>query len=177
MPYFKLPVFKHLGFYFKFRFLNIFFLQQSRVPYFLSISMKVTDINTQTLTALLSLTKKKETLLAKVAQVEKDIASLASGEVLAATRVLRAKSIKKRRGVAKGPKKPRSPKGFMQEQILKLLHAAGEVGLSAKELAAKIDKPVAQVHVWFSSTGKKLGQFQKLESGNWRIPANSNHQG
>ena len=139
--------------------------------------MKVTDINTQTLTALLSLTKKKETLLAKVAQLEKEIAGLASGEVLAATRILRAKSIKKRRGVAKGPKKPRSPKGFMQEQIIKLLQAAGEVGAGVKELAEKVEKPVAQVHVWFSTTGKKLGQFQKLESGNWRILSGTNHQG
>jgi hypothetical protein len=139
--------------------------------------MKVTDINTQTLTALLSLTKKKETLLAKVAQVEKEIAGLASGEVLAATRILRAKSIKKRRGVAKGPKKPRSPKGFMQEQIIKLLQAAGEVGAGVKELAEKVEKPVAQVHVWFSTTGKKLGQFQKRESGNWRILSGTNHQG
>jgi hypothetical protein len=139
--------------------------------------MKVSDINTQTLTALLSLTKKKETLLAKVAQVEKEIAGLASGEVLAATRILRAKSIKKRRGVAKGPKKPRSPKGFMQEQIIKLLQAAGEVGAGVKELAEKIEKPVAQVHVWFSTTGKKLGQFQKLESGNWRILSGTDHQG
>jgi hypothetical protein len=139
--------------------------------------MKVSDINTQTLTALLSLTKKKETLLAKVAEVEKEIAGLASGEVLAATRILRAKSIKKRRGVAKGPKKPRSPKGFMQEQIIKLLQAAGEVGAGVKELAQKVDKPVGQVHVWFSTTGKKLGQFQKLESGNWRIISGTNHQG
>lgn len=137
--------------------------------------MKVSDINTQTLTALLSLTKKKETLLAKIAQVEKDIAGLASGEVLAATRILRAKSIKKRRGVAKGPKKPRSPKGFMQEQIIKLLQAAGEVGAGVKELAEKVDKPVGQVHVWFSTTGKKLGQFQKLENGNWRILSGTNH--
>ena len=139
--------------------------------------MKVTDINTQTLTALLSLTKKKETLLAKVAQVEKEIAGLASGEVLAATRILRAKSIKKRRGGTKGPKKPRSPKGFMQEQIIKILQAAGEVGAGVKELAQKVEKPVAQVHVWFSTTGKKLGQFQKLESGNWRILSGTNHQG
>ena len=139
--------------------------------------MKVTDINTQTLTALLSLTKKKETLLAKVAAVEKEIAALASGEVLAATRILRAKSIKKRRGVAKGPKKARSPKGFMQEQVIKLLQAAGEVGAGAKELAEKIGKPAAQIHVWFSTTGKKLGQFQKLESGNWRILSGTSQQG
>jgi len=137
--------------------------------------MKVTDINTQTLTALLSLTKKKENLLAKIAEVEKEIAGLASGEVLVATRILRAKSIKKRRGVAKGPKKPRSPKGFMQEQITKLLQAAGDLGAGVKELAEKVEKPASQVHVWFSTTGKKLGQFQKLENGNWRIISGASH--
>jgi ABC-type branched-subunit amino acid transport system ATPase component len=52
-----------------------------------------------------------------------------------------------------------------------------EVGAGVKELAEKIEKPVAQVHVWFSTTGKKLGQFQKLESGNWRILSGTNHQG
>jgi hypothetical protein len=143
---------------------------------FLGDLMKVTDINTQTLTALLSLTKKKESLLAKIAQVEKEIAALASGEVLAATRVLRAKSIKKRRAASNEPKKPRSPKGFMQEQVITLLHAAGEAGASAKELAEKIGKPVTQIHVWFSSAGKKLGQFQKLDSGNWRILSGTSHQ-
>jgi len=131
--------------------------------------MKVADINTQTLTALLSLTKKKETLLAKVAQVEKEIAGLASGEVLEATRILRAKSLKKRRGVAKGSKKPRSPKGYMQEQVFKHLEAAGELGASVKELAEKIGKPLGQVHVWFTNTGKKLAQLQKTENGKWRI--------
>ena len=134
--------------------------------------MKVTDINTQTLTALLSLTKKKETLLAKIAEVEKDIAALASGEILAATRLIRAKSIKKRRGIVKGPKKPRSPKGFMQEEIIKLLDAAGEVGLSVKELAEKVEKPAGQVHVWFSNTGKKLGLFEKIDGGKWRKLSN-----
>lgn len=151
-------------------------MQQTPIPCFLSALMKVSDINTQTLTALLSLTKKKETLLAKVAQVEKEIAGLASGEVLAATRILRAKSLKKRRGAAKGSKKPRSPKGFMQEQVIKHLEAAGEQGVSVRELAEKIGKPVGQVHVWFTNTGKKLGQLQKLESGKWRILSNGNPQ-
>lgn len=130
--------------------------------------MKVTDINTQTLTALLSLTKKKESLQAKIAEVEKDIAALASGEILAATRLIRAKSSKKRRGIAKGPKQPRSAKGYMQEEVIKLLSAAGEVGLSVKELAEKMVKPAGQVHVWFSNTGKNLGMFEKIDTGKWR---------
>ena len=133
--------------------------------------MKVSDINSKTLIALLSLTKKKENLLAKASEVEKQIAALASGEVIAATRVIRESAEKKRRGVAKisKPKGIRSPKGLIKEQITHLLTVAGEVGASAKEIAEKLGKPVQNIHVWFSSTGKKLGQFEKIESGHWRI--------
>ena len=62
--------------------------------------MKLADINTRTLSALLSLTKKKETLLAKVEAVEKQIASLATGETREAIRVLRAKKAKREIGRA-----------------------------------------------------------------------------
>ncbi|MFY8268974.1 MAG: hypothetical protein ACOVLK_06200, partial [Terrimicrobiaceae bacterium] len=103
--------------------------------------MKVSDINSKTLIALLSLTKKKESLLAKAAEVERQIASLASGEVLAATRVIRESAEKKRRGVAKNKnsKGIRSPKGLIKEQVTRLLSAAGEIGVSAKEIAQQID--------------------------------------
>ncbi len=132
--------------------------------------MKLADVNTRTLTALLSLTKKKETLLAKVAEVEKQIASLASGETRAAIRVLRAKS--KRRGRKATQRKAattRSPKGFIKEEISKILNAAGEAGATVREIADKIGKPAQNIHVWFSGTGKKLALFEKTPEGRYRF--------
>jgi len=134
--------------------------------------MKLADINTKTLSALLSLTKKKETLLAKVEQVEKEIASLASGETRDAIRVLRAK--KSKRGRKPGAQKtkssaPRAPKGLLKEQITSILHAAGEAGATAKEIAEKVGKPIQHIYVWFSGTGKKLGHFEKTEEGKYRV--------
>ena len=134
--------------------------------------MKLADINTKTLSALLSLTKKKETLLAKVEAVEKQIASLASGETREAIRVLRAK--KARRGRKPGAKRTKSsgkraPKGFLKEQITSMLGAAGEAGASVKEIAEKVGKPVQHIYVWFSGTGKKLGMFDKTSEGKYRI--------
>ena len=134
--------------------------------------MKLADINTQTLSALLSLTKKKETLLAKVEAVEKQIASLASGETREAIRVLRAK--KARRGRKPGTKKntssgKRAPKGLLKEQITSILNAAGEAGSSVKEIAEKVGKPIQHIYVWFSGTGKKLGMFDKMGEGKYRI--------
>jgi hypothetical protein len=134
--------------------------------------MKLADINTKTLSALLSLTKKKETLLAKVEAVEKEIAALASGETREAIRLLRAK--KSRRGRKPGATTTsssgnRSPKGFLKEQITSILNAAGEGGASAKEIAEKVGKPIQHIYVWFSGTGKKLGMFDKMAEGKYRI--------
>lgn len=134
--------------------------------------MKLADINTKTLSALLSLTKKKETLLAKVEAVEKQIASLASGEAREAIRVLRANKV--RRGRKPGsknttPSGPRAPKGLLKEQITSILNAAGEAGATAKEIAEKVGKPIQHIYVWFSGTGKKLGHFEKTVEGKYRV--------
>lgn len=134
--------------------------------------MKLADINTRTLSALLSLTKKKETLLAKVEAVEKQIASLASGETREAIRVLRAKKARRgRKAVAKRAKSlgKRAPKGLLKEQITSILNAAGEAGATAKEIAEKVGKPIQHIYVWFSSTGKKLGHFEKMGEGKYRV--------
>ncbi len=121
---------------------------RGKIFWFKARLMKLADINTQTLSALLSLTKKKETLLAKVEAVEKQIASLASGETREAIRVLRAK--KARRGRKPGAKKTvssgkRAPKGLLKEQITSILNAAGEAGSSVKEIAEKVGKPIQHI--------------------------------
>jgi hypothetical protein len=131
--------------------------------------MKLADVNTRTLTALLTLTKKKETLLAKVADVEKQIASLASGETRAAIRVLRAKSRRGRKASTRTTAKTRSPKGWIEQEIKKILHEVGEAGATAREIAEKVGKPVQNIHVWFSGTGKKTGLFEKNEQGRFRF--------
>lgn len=134
--------------------------------------MKLADINTKTLSALLSLTKKKEVLLAKVEEVERQIAALASGEASAAVRVLRAKSGKRGRkpgSTAVRSSGPRAPKGLLKEQITSILNAAGEAGATAKEIAEKVGKPIQHIYVWFSGTGKKLGHFEKTVEGKYRV--------
>ncbi len=122
----------------------------------------------------MALTKKKETLQAKVQEVEKQIADLASGETRSVIRVLRAKARRRGRKAArkKGPS-TRSPKGFIKEEITKILHAAGEAGASVREIAEKIGKPAQNIHVWFSGTGKKFDFYEKTAEGRYRIKVGS----
>lgn len=134
--------------------------------------MKVSDINSKTLTTLLSLTKKKETLQTKISEIDKQIATLASGDVSTIKNIIRQASArggrrsKKRPGGRRGPKTPR---GVMQKQITDLLHAAGDFGMTIKDIAEKIGKPKANINVWFSTTGKKLNLFHRLEGGRVKL--------
>jgi hypothetical protein len=131
--------------------------------------MKITDLSSKTFSYLASLTKKKERLHAKIKEVEKQIELLSSGKENLAKNAVRAG--RKRRGAAKkkaGKSAKRAPRGFLKAQITKIIAAAGDAGITAKDIAAKIDKPVNHVQVFFSGTGKKLNIFERLESGHWR---------
>jgi hypothetical protein len=150
--------------------LSIKSLDEIAIPDTDEALMKLTDVNTRTLTALLSLTKKKESLMAKIAEVDKQIASLASGEAQAAIRVLRAKTRRGRKPTAKRSKpQSRSPKGWIEQEIKKVLQEVGDAGASVREIAEKIGKPVQNIHVWFSGTGRKTGLFEKTEQGRFRF--------
>lgn len=135
--------------------------------------MKVTDINSKTLSTLLALTKKKETLQTKISEIDKQIAALASGDTSTIKNILRQASARgsRRAKAAKtsAHRGPKTPRGVMQQQITDLLHAAGDIGLTIKEIAEKVGKPKANVNVWFSTTGKKLNIFKRLEGGRVKL--------
>jgi hypothetical protein len=135
--------------------------------------MKVTDINSKTLSTLLSLTKKKEMLQTKITEIDNQIAALASGDTSTIKNILRQASARGgRRGKARkagGRRGPKTPRGVLQKEITNLLHAAGDIGLTIKEIAEKVGKPKANINVWFSTTGKKLNLFKRLEGGRVKL--------
>jgi predicted transcriptional regulator of viral defense system len=49
------------------------------------------------------------------------------------------------------------------------LRTAGDKGVAVKELSAKLGVKNQNVHVWFSSTGKKLGTIQRIGAGRYRL--------
>jgi hypothetical protein len=82
--------------------------------------------------------------------------------------------LKKPNAVAKPARKEPNPhahallRAQLKEQITSILNAAGEAGASVKEIAAQVGKPIQHIYVWFSSTGKKLGHFEKTDAGKYR---------
>jgi hypothetical protein len=55
-----------------------------------------------------------------------------------------------------------SARGALKAAIIKLLQDAGESGLTVKGIAAKFKMQPRNVHVWFSSTGKKVKEIKKI---------------
>jgi hypothetical protein len=144
--------------------------------------MDLSKLNPDMLRELIKLTELKSSLENQLSSLNDRLVALFSGKTP-------AKSTKsttgKRRGrppgakaaAAKAPKAPRTPKvkapkvkapkgegrrGALKGKILKLLAEAGPEGATVKDISAKLGVKSQNVHVWFSTTGKKLPDIAKV---------------
>lgn len=126
--------------------------------------MDVSHINTNVLRKLLSLTEQKEALQGKLASIDAEIAALTTGKAVA----------KRAAGSpAAAPKSPgrgkRGRRGALKEQILSILAAAGDSGARVRDIADQLGINPQNIHVWFSSTGKKLAEIARVDAGHYRL--------
>jgi hypothetical protein len=145
--------------------------------------MDISKISTSVLESLIKLTKKREALLEELQSVEAELSAAYSGEKPAAKvgRPAKVKSVgrpagKKTKAVAPAAPAAKVPaskslgrRGALKAKIVAALRAAGDKGIAVKDLSKKIGVKNQNVHVWFSSTGKKLGVIQKVGAGSYRL--------
>jgi len=145
--------------------------------------MDVSKINTTVLRNLLSLTKRRDAVLRELSKVEAAIADAYAGGRAAVVAAVTGKSAAtgKRRGrpakvkakavpaSASAPAAKRGKRGALKGKILAALKEAGDKGVSVKDLSKQLKVKNQNVHVWFSSTGKKLGTIQKVGAGRYRL--------
>lgn len=139
--------------------------------------MKLTNINTGALRNLIKLTERKESLLAEIEKIESQLASLITGKPLRKTGKRRGRPAKKGKGrVAKAAKATkgrsagkRAPRGTLKKKIFAALKAAGEAGMKVTDMSKKIGVKNANIHVWFSSTGKKLPEIKRVGKGHFKL--------
>lgn len=136
--------------------------------------MQVSNITVSILRRLLTLSEKKESLLNEIGSIDKEIASLTSGKPVAAA-APKAVAAPKAAAAPKGKpgRKPgktgkRGKRGALKEQILALLADAGEAGARVKDIALKLGAKPQNIHVWFSSTGKKLANIKRIDAGHYK---------
>ena len=134
--------------------------------------MNLTNINTGALRNLIKLTDRKESLLSEIEKIEKQLASLLTGKAVRATGKRRGRPAKKgkaTKAVKAGRSAKRAPRGTLKKKIFAALKAAGEAGLKVTDLSKKIGVKNANVHVWFSSTGKKLPEIKRVGKGHFKL--------
>jgi hypothetical protein len=139
--------------------------------------MDLSKIDTPTLESLIRLTRKRDSLLDEVKKLEAQMTGIYSGE--------KAGSVGRRRRTP-GRRRSTGPttatriakvsesqtsgrRGALKARILTALRAAGDKGVAVKELSAKLGVKNQNVHVWFSSTGKKIAAIQRVGAGRYRL--------
>jgi DNA-binding NarL/FixJ family response regulator len=138
--------------------------------------MDLSKITTSTLEALVKLTKRRDGIMGELKRIEAAIGSIYSGRKSEPSTSRRRKGKAPRRTTSAAAKATKAAgaetsgrRGALKARILAALRTAGDKGVAVKELSAKLGVKNQNVHVWFSSTGKKLGTIQRVGAGRYRL--------
>ena len=131
--------------------------------------MKLSNINTGALRNLIRLTERKESLVREIEKIEGQLALIISGKSIPKTGKRRGRPAGKRAAKPVVRKAKRAPRGSLKKKIFAALKAAGDSGLKATELSKKIGVKNANVHVWFSSTGRKFPEIKRVAKGHFKL--------
>ena len=131
--------------------------------------MQITRIDKDGLRRLLTLTEKKEQILESLREVEQQIqktaaalgvqfvdsTSLPPSTASAKPSRARSQSNTSNKAPSKGPRSE-GRSGALKNRIVSLLETAGPQGMRVKDVAKALGVKVANISVWFSTTGKKI---------------------
>jgi len=138
--------------------------------------MDLTKITSVEFARVLKLLTRKEELQAQIDAIDKEL----KGGVSGGAAVVAKKRLGRPPGAGRKPKTAAAVtgkrRGAVREAIVALLQGAGPDGISVKEIAAKLGKPVGHVHTWFSTTGRGIPSISKLGGGRWGWAANGSSQ-
>ena len=132
--------------------------------------MDLTTLDPFVLRELLKLAEQKAVLSKQIAEIDAKINAVAGGgklpKVTRGAKAPKAEVIKKDSG-----KKPvrTGKRGQLKEQIVSLLTKVGAEGLSVKEITKELGVKNQNVHVWFSTTGKKDPGITKLQGARYAL--------
>jgi len=154
--------------------------------------MDTSKITTSLLKSFAKLEKKRDELLSNLAKVElaikkgspkavaapvKTVAAPAKpaarrgrpAKVVAPAPAAKVAKVAKAAPAAKKAAAPVSTgrRGALKDSVIAVLQSVGEAGISVKDLSDKLGVKNQNVHVWFSTTGRKLGNITKVGSGKY----------
>jgi transposase-like protein len=132
--------------------------------------MDLTQLSPAVLTELIQLVQEKSDLASRIQAIDAQMERLVSGK--AAAPAVKSAPVAKETVPVKVRAKssaPRAPRGALKEGILQALKEAGAAGVNVSELASKLGVDAKNIHVWFSTTGKKVAGLTKLGAGHFAL--------
>lgn len=132
--------------------------------------MDLTQLSPAILTELIQLVQEKSDLASRIQAIDALMERLVSGKGgPAAKSASVAKATVPVKVRAAKSSAPRAPRGALKEGILQALKEAGAAGVNVSELASKLGVDAKNIHVWFSTTGKKVAGLKKLGAGHFAL--------
>jgi DNA-binding NarL/FixJ family response regulator len=132
--------------------------------------MDLTTLDPFVLRELAKLAEQKVALAKQIAEIDAKINAVANGnkapKAARGVKAPKVEPVKKEAG--KKPAKT-GKRGQLKEQIISLLSKVGVEGLSVKEITKELGVKNQNVHVWFSTTGKKVPGITKLQGARYAL--------
>ena len=131
--------------------------------------MNLSNINSNSLRNLVKLIKRKDSLAKEIEKIDSQLSSLLGGKSLPSGKRPGRPAGKKASKATPSKKKKRAPRGALKKKIFAALRTAGNAGLKVPDLSKKVGAKNVNVHVWLSTTGKKLPEIKKLGKGHYKL--------
>jgi hypothetical protein len=149
--------------------------------------MSLNNITSAELRQLISIVERKERVQEELREIESKLSTYLSPEpTTPATRTPRRARKPRAVRVSKQPREVKAPKsnvqqaesesgqrrGALKDSILAALQKADGAGIAIKDLSRTLGVKAQNLHVWFSSTGRKVKGVTKVSAGRWAYAGN-----
>jgi cell division septum initiation protein DivIVA len=133
--------------------------------------MSIASITSSLLRQLIPLVERKERLQKELAEIEAKLSAHVSSEAgVRSNGTARApRTVARVSQVVQSSKTLLAPRrGALRDAIIAELKKASAQGVGARDLSAKLGVKNQNLHVWFSSTGRKIKGITKIGAGRWQ---------
>jgi hypothetical protein len=122
------------------------------------------DISSATLRKMVKLSERKEAFMSQIQELDRQMIAL---QEPASVESKPSVGFQRVGGMTTG--KPRNQRGALKAKILGALRAAGQRGMTIRELSGKLKAKPANLYVWFNGTGRKTKGVKKIGPAKYKL--------
>ncbi len=125
-----------------------------------------TSISSATLRKMIKLSKRKEKLMSRIQEIDRQMAGIEREvEARASIRTPKRANVTTQKAFRSKPNR----RGALKAKILGALRGAGQRGLTIRQLSEKLGVKSANLYVWFADTGRKVRGLKKIAPAKYRL--------